>query len=59
MENIGKLSEEALKNYLLEETQALCIVNTKKRAQKIYHELKGRVFFIYLQVCIQNTENVY
>lgn len=34
LENIGKLSEEALKNYLLEETQALCIVNTKKRAQK-------------------------
>ena len=45
LENIGKLSEEALKNYLLEETHALCIVNTKKRAQKIYHELKGKGIF--------------
>ena len=44
-ENMGKLSEEALKNYLMEETQALCIVNTKKRAQKIYHELKGEGVF--------------
>lgn len=34
LENIGKLSEEALKNYLLEETQALCIVNTKEKSAK-------------------------
>ena len=44
-ENVGKLSEEALQSCLLEETQALCIVNTKKRAQKIYREIKGEGVF--------------
>ena len=44
-ENIGKLSEETLQNCLLKEEQALCIVNTKKRAQKIYGELKGKGVF--------------
>ena len=33
-ENTGKLSEETLEENLLKETQVLCIVNTKKKAQK-------------------------
>ena len=40
-ENAGKLSEEILEENLLKETQVLCIVNTKKKAQKIYKAIKG------------------
>ena len=40
-ENTGKLSEETLEENLLKETQVLCIVNTKKKAQKIYKAIKG------------------
>ena len=40
-ENAGKLSEETLEENLLKETQVLCIVNTKKKAQKIYKAIKG------------------
>lgn len=40
-ENKGVLQEEDLIEKLKEEEQALCIVNTKKRAQKIYLEMKG------------------
>ena len=32
---------EELEEKLLKETQALCIVNTKKRAQRIYNAIKG------------------
>lgn len=39
-ENIGTVTEECLRNKLRGEYQALCIVNTKKRAQNIYKELK-------------------
>lgn len=39
-ENIGTVTEDCLMNKLTEEYQALCIVNTKKRAQNIYKELK-------------------
>ena len=40
-ENAGKLSEETLEENLLKETQVLCIVNTKKKVQKIYKAIKG------------------
>lgn len=39
--NLGMLSEEGLVEILREERQALCILNTKKRVQKIYQQLKG------------------
>ena len=39
-ENDGKLSEEDVEECLLRETQALCIVNTKKKAQKIYNAMR-------------------
>lgn len=40
-ENLGAVTEDSLIKRLQEEQQALCIVNTKKRAQSIYKELKG------------------
>lgn len=40
-ENIGVLTENDLKQRLEKEYQALCIVNTKKRAQRIYKQLEG------------------
>lgn len=40
-EDIGIVAENFLTSKLREEYQALCIVNTKKRAQSIYKELKG------------------
>ena len=39
-ENAGKLSEKILKERLIKEKQALCIVNTKKKAQEIYNAIK-------------------
>ena len=39
--NIGWLEAEALIQRLNKEEQALCIVNTKKRAQKIYESIEG------------------
>ena len=39
-ENDGKLSEEDVEECLLRETQALSIVNTKKKAQKIYNAMR-------------------
>lgn len=51
-ENDGKLSEEDVEECLLRETQALCIVNTKKKAQKIYNAMRedGVLSFIYEHV---------
>lgn len=40
-EDLGVVTEDCLIKQLQEEQQALCIVNTKKRAQRIYKELKG------------------
>lgn len=40
-ENIGVITEEFLITQLQGERQALCIVNTKKRAQSLYKELKS------------------
>ena len=39
---MGKVSTEELEDRLIEETQALCIVNTKARAQSLYQRLKER-----------------
>lgn len=39
--NIGMLSKESLAERLQQETSALCIVNTRKRAQELYQLLKG------------------
>ena len=40
-ENVGVLTENDLIQRLEKEYQALCIVNTKKRAQRIYKQLEG------------------
>lgn len=39
--NAGILSQDELSERLLEEKQALCIVNTRKRAQSLYENLEG------------------
>lgn len=40
-ENIGSISKEGLVGRLTEEQSVLCIVNTKKNAQELYHLLQG------------------
>lgn len=40
-QNIGTVSEEELLEKLAGEHQALCIVNTKKRAQMLYQKMRG------------------
>lgn len=44
-QNLYKISEEDLIEKLSEEYQALCIVNTKKKAQALYKALKGKGVF--------------
>lgn len=44
-ENIGTISEDELLQKLEHEHQALCIVNTKKRAQRLYQKTKGEGVF--------------
>ena len=41
LNHIGKISEEELVARLSGESQALCIVNTRKRAQSLYQSLRG------------------
>ena len=40
-QNIGTVTEEDLSDRLWQERQTLCIVNTKKRAQRLYQQIKG------------------
>lgn len=40
-QNIGTVTEEDLSGRLRQERQTLCIVNTKKRAQRLYQQIKG------------------
>lgn len=44
-QNLDKISEEVLIEKLSGEYQALCIVNTKKKAQALYQTLKGQGVF--------------
>lgn len=43
--NVGIVSEDELIEKLEQEDQALCIVNTKKRAQRMYQKMKGEGVF--------------
>ena len=56
-EDIGTVTEEELEEKLLKETQALCIVNTKKRAQRVYNAIKGDGVFHLSTQCIQSIGN--
>ncbi len=50
--NMGTLEEEELLYRLKDEEQALCIVNTKKRAQKLYQILQGEgVYHLSTSMC--------
>lgn len=40
-QDMGIVSEEDLAGWLAQEEQALCVVNTRKRAQTLYQKLKG------------------
>lgn len=52
MKNIGKISEDKLASRLNKETQALCIVNTKKKAQEIFNKLSGNgVYHLSTTMC--------
>lgn len=47
IKNLDKISEKDLIEKLKGERQALCILNTKKRTQKVYQEVKGdRVYHL-------------
>lgn len=41
LKDLSRISEEELAEKLEKEEQALCIINTKKKAQSIYQRLKG------------------
>ena len=44
---------------LKEEYQVLCIVNTKKRAQKLYRELQGEgVYHLFTSMCPRHRKAV-
>lgn len=43
--NLEKISEDELVEKLKNEQQVLCILNTKKRAQKIYNKMEGEGVF--------------
>lgn len=40
-QNMGIVTEEELVNRLNKEKQVLCVVNTRKKAQSVYHHLEG------------------
>lgn len=44
-QNVGTISEDELIEKLQQENQALCIVNTKKRAQRLYQKMEGEGVF--------------
>ena len=44
-QNVGTISEDELIEKLQKEEQALCIVNTKKRAQRLYQKIEGEGVF--------------
>lgn len=57
--NAGTLGEEELLKRLKEEYQVLCIVNTKKRAQKLYRELQGEgVYHLSTSMCPRHRKAV-
>lgn len=57
--NAGTLGEEELLERLKEEYQVLCIVNTKKRAQKLYRELQGEgVYHLSTSMCPRHRKAV-
>lgn len=51
LRNMGRISEAELINSLGQEKQALCIVNTKKRAQSIYQKIRGEGIY-HLSTCM-------
>ena len=60
IKNLGYLSEEELVSRLEGGFQTLCIVNTRKKAQKFISETKRRRLLpLYQRVCIRSIESEY
>lgn len=58
-EDIGVITEENMAERLRSERQALCIVNTRKRAQRLYKQLKGEdVFHLSTSMYPQHRKRV-
>lgn len=58
-ENLGTVTQEELIEKLQQETQTLCIVNTKKRAQALYRELEGEgVYHLSTSMYPKHRKNV-
>ncbi len=65
IEHLGKLDDETLVERLNSHPQVLCIVNTRRHAAKLYHELKSRaaegerVFHLSTYMCpMHRTEKL-
>ena len=56
-QNIDTVTEEEMAEKLQQEWHALCIVNTRKRAQRLYEQLQERAFIICLPLCIRCIGN--
>lgn len=57
--NLGTVGQEMFLEHLKEEYQVLCIVNTKKRAQKLYRELQGEgVYHLSTSMCPKHRKIV-
>ena len=59
IKNLGTVGQEMFLERLKEEYQVLCIVNTKKRAQKLYRELQGEgVYHLSTSMCPRHRKAV-
>ena len=57
--NLGTVGQEMFLERLKEEYQVLCIVNTKKRAQKLYREMQGEgVYHLSTSMCPKHRKIV-
>ena len=56
--NIGEISEEDLISYLEEKDQVLCVLNSRKRVQRVFESLKGEDVYhlsTYMYPCLLYT----
>lgn len=56
-QNIDTVTEEEMAEKLQQEWHALCIVNTRKRAQRLYERLQGEGVYHYQPPCIRRIED--
>lgn len=56
VKNMGEISEGNPISELKEKQQVLCILTSRKRVQRVYEALKGKMYITCLLTCIQSTE---